>query len=193
MVSLRLTGAVIVCKKFSNAVIKATPAFPGRSIWYNKDSWGGYRVISRKAIEHLKSAIFSKDLEAQSDHEAISKMLDLLRSHPQVSNFELFAADVFDRQQTDPPLFPGGVAFPHARTDGVAALVMAVATCREQIQFGDVSVRLIFLVGVPKRAGGDYLELISFLARQIRRDPAMERLTGAEDMPGFIARFVDPA
>ncbi|HZC59781.1 MAG TPA: PTS sugar transporter subunit IIA, partial [Chthoniobacterales bacterium] len=86
-------------------------------------------MISRKAIEHLKDAIFLKDLEAQSDYEAISKMLGLLRAHPDVRNFEEFSADVFDRQQTDPPLFPGGVAFPHARTDAVKALVMVVSTC----------------------------------------------------------------
>jgi mannitol/fructose-specific phosphotransferase system IIA component (Ntr-type) len=150
-------------------------------------------VISRKAIEHLKGAIFLKNLEARSDHEAISKVLDLLRSHPNVRNFEEFSANVFDRQQTDPPLFPGGVAFPHARTDGVTALVIAVATCGNPIRFGDIFVRLIFLVGVPKRAGADYLELISFLARYVRGNGAIERLAEAEDMPSFIAGFAETA
>jgi mannitol/fructose-specific phosphotransferase system IIA component (Ntr-type) len=150
-------------------------------------------VSSRKAIEHLNDAVFLKDLEARSDLEAISKMLDLLRNHPDVCNFEEFSADVFDRQQTDPPLFPGGVAFPHARTDGVRALVIAVATCRNPIRFGDISVRLIFLVGVPKRAGADYLALISFIARHVRGNRAIERLTEAKDMPSFIAGFAETA
>jgi mannitol/fructose-specific phosphotransferase system IIA component (Ntr-type) len=150
-------------------------------------------VISRNAIEHLKGGVFLKNLSAQTDLEAISKMLDLLRNHPYVRNFEEFSADVFDRQQTDPPLLPGGVALPHARTDGVTALVTAVATCRDPIRFGDIFVRLIFLVGVPKRSGADYLELISFLARHLRGNRAIERLTEAEDMPGFIAGFAETA
>jgi mannitol/fructose-specific phosphotransferase system IIA component (Ntr-type) len=150
-------------------------------------------VIRRKPIEHLKGATFLKDLEAQSDREAISKMLDLLRNHPNVRNFEEFSSDVFERQQTDPPLFPGGVAFPHARTNGVSELVTAVAICRNPIRFGDISVRLIFLVGVPKQAGADYLALISFVARQVRGNQAIDRLIEAQDMPGFIAGFPEPA
>ena len=148
-------------------------------------------MISPKAIEHLKNAIFLKDLEAHSDYEAISIMLGLLRAHPDVRNFEEFSADVFDRQQTDPPLFPGGVAFPHARTDGVKALVMVVATCRDSIRFGSIFVRLIFLVGVPRRAGADYLELISFLARHMRREHAIERLAAAQDISSFVGGFAE--
>ncbi len=143
-------------------------------------------MSSGKAIEHLKGAVFLKNLEAESDREAISRMLDLLRGHPDVHNFEEFSGDVFDRQQADPPLFPGGVAFPHARTNGLGALVIAVAICRNPIRFGDIYVRLIFLVGVPKRAGTDYLELISFLARQVRGNRAIERLTAAEDLQSFV-------
>jgi PTS system fructose-specific IIC component len=150
-------------------------------------------VISRKAIEHLKGAIFLRDLEAQSDYEAISKMLGLLRAHPDVRNFEEFSADVFARQQTDPPLFPGGVAFPHARTDGVKALVMVVSTCRSPIRFGNIFVRLIILIGVPRRAGADYLELISFLARHMGRENAIERLAAAQDMPSFVGGFAETA
>ena len=150
-------------------------------------------MISRNAIEHLKGATFLKDLEAKSDREAISTMLDLLRNHPGVRNFEEFSADVFERQQTDPPLFPGGVAFPHARTNGVTELVTAVATCRNPIRFGDIFVRLIFLVGVPKQAGADYLALISFVARHVRGNHAIERLTKAEDMPSLIAGFAETA
>ncbi|MEA3204717.1 MAG: hypothetical protein QOG92_326, partial [Verrucomicrobiota bacterium] len=36
-------------------------------------------MISRKAVENLRAAIFIKNLEAESEYEAISKMLDRLR------------------------------------------------------------------------------------------------------------------
>jgi mannitol/fructose-specific phosphotransferase system IIA component (Ntr-type) len=103
---------------------------------------------------------------------------------------ELSAA-IFDRQQSDPPLFPGGIAFPHARTDSVLSLVMAVATCPEPIPFGEMPVRLIFLIGVPKKAGAEYLEMISFLARHVRGDHVIDRLVQAEDLPSFLNAFAD--
>ena len=125
-------------------------------------------MISRKSVEHLRAAIFLGDLKAKSETEAIREMLRGLDGCPHVKDFEKLEAAVFERQQTDPPLFPGGIAFPHARTDSVSALVMVFASCKEPIQFGDVLVRLIFLIGVPKHAGAEYLEIISFLARHVR-------------------------
>jgi fructose PTS system EIIA component len=146
-------------------------------------------VISRKAVENLRAAIFIKNLEAESEHQAISKMLGRLRGHPQVQDFPALTEAVFDRQQTDPPLFPGGVAFPHARTNSVSSLVMVIATCAQPIPFGEVPVRLIFLIGIPKRAGAEYLELISFLARHVRGEQVVDRLVAAEDMSSFLAGF----
>src|SRR5215510_5804058 len=149
-------------------------------------------VISRKSVEHLRAAIFIKDLKAKSDREAIRKMLDSLGGYPHVNDLERLATAVFERQETDPPLFPGGIAFPHARTDSVSALVMVFATCKEAIQFGNVMVRLIFLIGVPKHAGAEYLEIISFLARHVRGQQTVNRLVDAKDLSSFLSAFPEP-
>jgi PTS system fructose-specific IIA component len=146
-------------------------------------------VISRKAVEHLRAAIFIKNLAAETEHEAISRMLGRLEGRPEVRDFTELSAAVFERQQIDPPLFPGGIAFPHARTNAVTSLVMVIATCSQSIPFAVVPVRLIFLIGIPKRAGADYLELISFLARHVRGERVVDQLVKAEDMPGFLAGF----
>jgi mannitol/fructose-specific phosphotransferase system IIA component (Ntr-type) len=148
-------------------------------------------VISRKAVEHLRAAIFIRNLPAESEHEAISKMLDRLRGHAQVQDLQQLSTAVFDRQQTDPSLFPGGVAFPHARTNAVSSLVMVIATCSQSILFGQTPVRLIFLIGIPKRAGADYLELISFLARHLRDNGVVDRLLQAEDTSSLLAGFAE--
>jgi len=149
-------------------------------------------VISRKSVEHLRAAIFIKDLKAKSDFEAIAKMLDALAGRPEVKDLPKLTQAVFERQETDPPLFPGGIAFPHARTDSVSDLVMVFASCAEAIQFGNMRVRLIFLIGVPKNAGAEYLELISFLARHVRGEQTVNRLVEAGDLSSFLAAFAEP-
>jgi mannitol/fructose-specific phosphotransferase system IIA component (Ntr-type) len=148
-------------------------------------------VISRKAVEHLRAAIFIRNLEAESEHEAISKMLGTLEGHGHVQDLQKLSAAVFDRQQTDAPLFPGGIAFPHARTNSVTSLVTVIATCSRPILFGQMLVRLIFLVGIPNRAGADYLELISFLARHVRGEHVVDRLMQAKDISSFLAGFAE--
>jgi mannitol/fructose-specific phosphotransferase system IIA component (Ntr-type) len=149
-------------------------------------------VISRKSVEHLRAAIFLKNLEAKSDHEAIREMLDALAGDPRVNDLDKLAAAVFERQATDPPLFSGGIAFPHARCDSVSRLVLVFAICKESIWFGDMSVRLIFLIGVPKHARAVYLEIISFLARHVRREGTIDRLVEAKSLAGFLEALAEP-
>jgi PTS system fructose-specific IIC component len=149
-------------------------------------------VISRKSVENLRAAIFIEDLKAKSDTEAIRTMLSALDGRPQVKDLDKLAAAVFERQETDPPLFPGGIAFPHARTDSVSALVMVFATCKEAILFGNMMVRLIFLIGVPKHAGAEYLEIMSFLARHVRGQQTVSRLVDAKDLSSFLSAFAEP-
>ena len=149
-------------------------------------------MISRKSVEHLQTAIFIRNLEAKSEHEAILKLIGALQGHPLVKDLSELSAAIFDRQQSDPPLFPGGIAFPHARTDTVTSMVMVAATCPQPIPFGEMPVRLIFLIGVPKHAGAEYLEMISFLARHVRGDQVVDQLVQAEDMPSFLLAFAEP-
>src|ERR1700676_4707818 len=120
-------------------------------------------------------------------------MLGALEGLSQVRDLQELSAAVYDRQRTDPPLLPGGIAFPHARTNGVSSLVMVVATCPRQIPFDEIPVRLIFLIGIPKQAGADYLELISFLARHVRGEHVVDQLVKAEDMSSFLAGFLEGA
>ena len=68
---------------------------------------------------------------------------------------------------------------------------MVVAICSRPIPFGEMPVRLIFLVGIPKRAGAEYLELISFLARHVRGASVVDQLVKAKDMSSFLAGFIE--
>jgi mannitol/fructose-specific phosphotransferase system IIA component (Ntr-type) len=69
---------------------------------------------------------------------------------------------------------------------------MVFATCKEAILFGNVMVRLIFLIGVPKHAGAEYLEIISFLARHVRGQQTVSRLVDAKDISSFLSAFAEP-
>jgi len=68
---------------------------------------------------------------------------------------------------------------------------MVVATCPHPIPFSEMPVRLIFLIGVPKNAGAEYLEMISFLARHVRGDHVIDKLVRAEDLPSLLQAFAE--
>src|SRR4051812_6573011 len=59
------------------------------------------------------------------------------------------------------------VAIPHARTDAVERLVLAVSRSGEGVTFDSAHprVRLIFLIGVPRPQVTEYLQLVAAISR----------------------------
>ena len=148
-------------------------------------------MINSQTVAHLRSGVLINPVRAKTDTEAIDELLASLRNQPTVADANALRDAVLQRQKVDPPILPMGIAFPHARTDSVRALVLAVGICPEPVSFGDTPVRLILLIGVPKAAIAEYLDLTSFLARHLRNRPVVDRLIGATNMSEFLATFAE--
>jgi mannitol/fructose-specific phosphotransferase system IIA component (Ntr-type) len=148
-------------------------------------------VINSQTVARLRSAVFVNPVRARTETEAIDELLASLRNQPDVIDANALRTAVLQRQKVDPPILPMGVAFPHARTDSVRALVLAIGTCPEPVVFGDTPVRLILLIGVPKAAIAEYLDLTSFLARHLRNRPVIDRLMEATNMAEFLETFAE--
>jgi len=148
-------------------------------------------VINSRTVAHLRSAVLINPVRAKTDNAAIDELLSSLRDHPDVVDANALRTAVLQRQKVDPPILPMGIAFPHARTDSVRALVLAVGICPEPVVFGDTPVRLILLIGVPKTAIGEYLDLTSFLARHLRNRPVLDRLVEATSITEFLESFAE--
>jgi mannitol/fructose-specific phosphotransferase system IIA component (Ntr-type) len=149
-------------------------------------------LINRRTIESLRSAAFVNPLTAGSDFEAIERLLSELEANPQVADLAELKRAVFERQKVDPPLLPMGVAFPHARTDSVRGIVMVIGISPQPIPFAAGSAKLVLLIGVPKRAVAEYLELTSFLARHLRGENVLDRLMSTTNIDQFVAAFAEP-
>jgi mannitol/fructose-specific phosphotransferase system IIA component (Ntr-type) len=148
-------------------------------------------VINSQTVARLRSAVFVNRVRARTETEAIDELLASLHNQPDVIDANALRTAVLQRQKVDPPILPMGVAFPHARTDSVRALVLAIGTCPEPVVFGDTPVRLILLIGVPKAAIAEYLDLTSFLARHLRNRPVIDRLMEATNMSEFLETFAE--
>ncbi|MBV8814698.1 MAG: PTS sugar transporter subunit IIA [Verrucomicrobia bacterium] len=128
-------------------------------------------------------------LMAGSDVEAIDRLLSTLQENPNLVDLTALRRAILDRQKVDPPLLPMGVAFPHARTDSVRNIVMVIGISPEPIPFPGVAARLVLLIGVPKKAISEYLELTSFLARHLRGEHVLDGLMSAKGIEQFLSAF----
>jgi len=77
---------------------------------------------------------------------------------------------------------PTGIAIPHARSDQVRRLTLAVGRAREPVGWGGKSsrpVEWVFLIAVPATDASGYLALLASLAGLSRRPEMLARLHAA--------------
>jgi len=95
---------------------------------------------------------------------------------------------VIAREEVHTTFMGHGVAFPHARTDLVTQLVLAIGRSSAGVPFGETGelAHLIFSIGVPQRMVSDYLVCVGALARLTKSEATREALMRAETPSDFV-------
>lgn len=132
---------------------------------------------------HVRLGLKSRTLD-----NAIHELIGLLAANGHIAEAGKFAELVISRERTNPSIVELGVAFPHARTDVVEKIVLAIGRKAAGIPFGENATRanLIFLIGVPQRLVNDYLIAVGALARIARNDSIRRQLLRVPTAEQFI-------
>ena len=121
---------------------------------------------------------------------ALNEVARLLAGHPDVTNFDGFYAELLARDRLDTTCLGNGVALPHARTEHVKNIVLAVGRSDAGVLFensgGGETVRLLFMVGTPKARPADYLAVVSALCKLLKSDATRAALLAAQTPEEFV-------
>lgn len=120
---------------------------------------------------------------------ALHDIARLLDGDTDVVNFAGFYEELLARDRLDTTCLGNGVALPHARTEHVKKIVMAVGRSDAGIPFDDKGeiVKLIFVLGTPKSKPGDYLAVVSALCKLLRDPKDRDAMLAASTPEVFIA------
>jgi PTS system nitrogen regulatory IIA component len=126
-----------------------------------------------KITSLLDPARIALHVQSAKRTAALNETAKLLEGHPDVANYSGFYDELLARDRLDTTCLGNGVALPHARTEHVKKIVMAVGRTDAAIPFdtNGEQVRLFFVLGTPKTKPGDYLATVSALCK-ILKDPA---------------------
>lgn len=125
------------------------------------------------------------ELRAATREEALREIVATM----QLAQPDAFLAEVIAREAASTTFMGRGVAFPHARTDLVKAIVLGIGRSLDGVVFGEKGERahLIFVIGVPQRMVTDYLVCVGALARLVNDQTTRDTLMSA----GTAAEFVE--
>lgn len=128
------------------------------------------------------------DLRPRTQEKAFRELIGLLQTNEQVSEPEKFLEQVLKRERVNPSVVEHGVAFPHARTELLEKIVLAIGRSRAGIPLrkDGERARLIFLIGVPQRLVNDYLVCVGALARMTKNEEIRTQLLRATTPADFI-------
>jgi len=124
---------------------------------------------------------------------AIKEVARLLVGHPDVTSYEGFYSELLARERLDTTCVGNEIALPHARTEHVRRIVMAVGRSNQGVFFenGNQLVRLMFVLGTPKANPGDYLQLVGLLCRMLKLPAGRDALLAAATPELFIQTAID--
>lgn len=115
-----------------------------------------------------------------------------MKGAKEITDFESFLKDVFERENLSTTGICNGIAIPHARTDAVSQFVIAFGRSEEGVEFESLDghpARLIFLMGTPKDEVKEYLRLLGRLTRLLKEESFRESLLKAEKAREIIEAF----
>src|SRR5450432_1084297 len=132
---------------------------------------------------------FALSLHHTQRTPALHEVARLLEHDPNITNFAGFYEELLARERLDTTCLGNEIALPHARTEHVKKIVIAVGRSDTGVLFenSNQNVRLMFVLGTPKSNPGDYLMLVGSLCRLIKDAAQREALFAAPSPAAFIA------
>ncbi|HAE21314.1 MAG TPA: hypothetical protein DCG47_03190 [Spirochaetaceae bacterium] len=131
-------------------------------------------------------------LIASSKAEAIGELVASLERAGRINDHERVLKDVLERERTVSTGMEKGIAIPHARTEGVNGMAVAVGLSPEGVDFQALDgqpARLIFLIASSPDDRGPHLQLLAAIAKRLRDDPRRQAALAAAN-PGQLVKAI---
>jgi mannitol/fructose-specific phosphotransferase system IIA component (Ntr-type) len=128
-------------------------------------------------------------LKATTSDEAITEVAALLKRDVRVLDWEELHA-CFRRSAPCPcePELGFSICIPHARTESITEMVMAVGRVIQGIPFPTAKqpARYLFCIAVPTALAADYLRIVGLIARVFKDPQIEEQLRTVQSPAEFI-------
>ena len=116
----------------------------------------------------------------------------LLKDAPAMDDHKRFLEDVFERERLGSTVIGDEIALPHARTDAVNQLIIAIGRSKSGVECESPDgkkVKLFFLLGTPQGSVSHYLQILAQLTRLLKQSTLKEKLLEEQDRENFALLF----
>lgn len=136
--------------------------------------------------EIIHASVIKTNLDAQNKDEAISELVDTLiqaKEIPLSKRYEILE-DIFARERSHGTGMEYGIALPHAATDHVVDVIVALGISRRGVPFechDGLPAKLLILLLIPKRNFAGHVHTLAAVAHLFCNAKFREALLAAPD------------
>ena len=118
------------------------------------------------------------DVDAENKRQLIKKLADTVSASSDLDASLVFEA-LLERENLGSTGYGKGVAFPHARIEGIKTVIAVFTRLNKALDFESVdgkSVDLVACLISPENSGEDHLQMLSAFSRVLENDEVCKRI-----------------
>lgn len=146
-------------------------------------------------IDLIDEDVIKVSLVSRHKYDVIRELIEVLEAAGKLKDSDKAASAVFAREELGSTGLEGGIAVPHAKTDTVESLTIAIGITPEGIDFDSLDGQksnLFFLMLAPPDQTGPHIEALSEIAKITQSGSFVESLQEAEDAAAVLDLFKAP-
>jgi fructose-specific phosphotransferase system IIA component len=122
------------------------------------------------------------DLKSETKEAVIGELVDILASQGKLEDRDRVLADVFQRESSMSTGMQHGIALPHAKTDGIRDIAVAVGIKKAGIDFESLDgkkSRLFIMVISPRKTSGPHIQFLAAIGAFLQDERVREGIIAA--------------
>ncbi len=146
--------------------------------------------VSLTVADYTHTGLVVPQLRERDPAGIISELSQVLQRHGCVPDLLPFYHTALNQELLTSSAVDGGLAFPHARLNGIKQLQFALGRTHEPVIWGSkgsLPVQIVFLLAVPATDAAPYLQLLAGLARLGQSSGLLLELRKAPDAQAILA------
>jgi fructose-specific phosphotransferase system IIA component len=146
----------------------------------------------RDVLSLVEPALISLHLKGNDKNAVLNELVDMLVAAGKIEDRSQAIADVLQREQSMSTGMQNGIALPHAKTDGVKDICVAVGFKREGLDFGSIDGEkstIFIMVVSPKKTSGPHLQFLAAIGSVLKDEALRDQILRAEsreDVAAFL-------
>lgn len=145
-----------------------------------------------KLSKFCEEELITFDLKGKTKDDVIRELVDLASKSKMVRDREELFRAVVEREKLVTTGVGYGVAFPHAKTKAVKAVVIAFGRSKAGVDFEAMDrkpVNLFFLIAAPEDAIGTHLNVMARLSYIMRSEKNREKFSKIKSAGEFLEQL----